>query len=83
MRKRIYFQVDQNSHKQRLDDFLFDKFHSLSKMYLRSVIKAGDCEVNGYTKNSGIKLKTNDFIEIEVDLDRETAMRPEAAPDRH
>ena len=57
---------------------MFDKFHSLSKMYLRSVIKAGDCEVNGYTKNSGIKLKTNDFIEIEVDLDRETAMRPEA-----
>ena len=49
-------------------------------MYLRGVIKAGDCEVNGYTKNSGILLKTNDFIEIEVDLDRETAMRPEAVP---
>jgi 23S rRNA pseudouridine1911/1915/1917 synthase len=80
VQKRIYFQVDKNSHKQRLDDFLFDKFHSLSKMYLRGVIKAGNCEVNGYTKNSGIILKTNDFIEIEVDLKRETAMRPEQVP---
>ena len=47
-------------------------------MYLRQVFKAGNCEINGYTANSGIKLKTNDFVEIEVDLTRETAMRPEA-----
>jgi 23S rRNA pseudouridine1911/1915/1917 synthase len=80
MREKIYFQVDQNSHRLRLDDFLFDKFYSLSKMYLREVIKEGNCEVNGYTVNSGIVLKTKDFIEIEVDLDRETAMRPEAMP---
>jgi len=59
---------------------LFDEFYSLSKMYLREVIKEGNCEVNGYTGNSGIILKTKDFVEIEVDLDRETAMRPEAFP---
>lgn len=47
-------------------------------MYLRQVFKAGNCEINGYTANSGVKLKTNDFVEIEVDLARETAMRPEA-----
>lgn len=64
-------------HKQRIDEFLFDKFHSLSKMYLRGVFKAGNCEINGYPANSGVKLKTNDFVEIEVDLERETAMRPE------
>ncbi len=46
-------------------------------MYLRGVFKEGNCEINGYTANSGVKLKTNDFVEIEVDLDRETAMRPE------
>jgi len=49
-------------------------------MYLRGVIKEGNCEVNGYAVNSGIILKTNDFVEIEVDLDRETAMRPENVP---
>ncbi len=47
-------------------------------MYLRGVFKEGNCEINGYTANSGVKLKTNDFVEIEVDLDRETAMRPES-----
>ena len=46
-------------------------------MYLRGVFKAGGCEVNGYTVNSGVKIKTNDFVEITVDLARETAMRPE------
>lgn len=77
MRERIYFQVDEHSHKKRIDEFLFDRFHSLSKMYLRGVFKAGDCEINGYTANSGTKIKFNDFIEITVDLTRETAMRPE------
>ena len=47
-------------------------------MYLRGVFKAGNCEVNGYVVNSGVRIKHNDFVEIEVDLDRETAMRPEA-----
>ena len=73
----IYFKVEAGFHKKRLDDFLFDNFHSLSKMYLREVVKDGDCEVNGYTANTGVIVKTNDFIEISVDLDRETAMRPE------
>ncbi len=78
MNEKVYFQVDENFHRKRLDDFLFDKFHSLSKMYLRGVFKAGNCEVNGYVVNSGVRIKHNDFVEIEVDLDRETAMRPEA-----
>lgn len=75
--KRLYFQVEQTFHRRRLDEFLFDKFHSLSKMYLRNVIKEGKCEVNGYKINSGTIIKANDFVEIEVDLARETAMRPE------
>ncbi len=73
----IYFQVAADSHRQRLDDFLFDNFHSLSKMYLREVVKSGACQVNGYAANTGVILKTGDFVEIAVDLNRETAMRPE------
>ena len=80
MREKVYFQIDAEFHRRRLDDFLFDKFYSLSKMYLREVIKEGNCEVNGYTGNSGVILKTKDFVEIEVDLGRETAMRPEKFP---
>ncbi len=77
MSERIYFQIEADSHKKRLDDFLFDKFHSLSKTYLREILKQGFCEVNGTTGNAGIKLKKDDFVEIEVDLRRETAMKPE------
>lgn len=80
MVERIYIEVGAESHKQRLDEFLFEKFHSLSKMYLRERLKEGFCEINGFAGNAGIILKTNDFIEIEVDLKRETAMKPEAIP---
>lgn len=80
MNEKIYFQVGEEYYRHRLDDFLFQKFHSLSKMYLRERMKEGNCEVNGFTGNAGIVLRTNDFIEIEVDLRRETAMKPEAIP---
>ncbi len=77
MLKKFEFQVEDFFHRKRVDEFLFNKFDSLSKMYLRHVIKAEKCEVNGFVANSGVKLKTNDFIEIHVDIERETAMRPQ------
>ncbi len=49
-------------------------------MYLRDVLKAEKCEINGYTANSGKILKANDFVEIEVDTTRETAMKPQKIP---
>ena len=80
MCEKIYFQIEEAYYKKRLDEFLFDKFHSLSKTYLRERLKEGNCEINGFTGNAGIKLKTNDFVEIELDLSRETAMKPELIP---
>lgn len=77
MLKRFEFQIEKDFHKKRLDEFLFDQFDSLSKTYLRNILKNKNCEINGYTANGGIKLKTNDFIEIEVDPKRETAMKPQ------
>lgn len=78
--EKKYFQIGTDSHKKRLDDFLFDKFHNLSKMYLRERLKLGFCEVNGFTGNAGTVLKTNDFVELELNLQRETAMKPENIP---
>ena len=77
---RFEFQIDESAHKKRLDEFLFDKFSGLSKMYLRDVLKNEKCEVNGNPANAGIILKRNDFVEIEVDTTRETAMKPEPIP---
>lgn len=78
--KKFEFQVDKSFHRKRLDEFLFNEFSSLSKIYLRNVISAKNCEVNGYLANTGTKIKQNDFIEITVDIERETAMQPQKMP---
>ena len=77
---RFEFQVEENFAKARLEDFLCEKFPHLSKMYLRELVKEEKCEVNGFAKNRGFRLKQNDFVEIEADLQKETAMKPEAIP---
>lgn len=77
MDSRVELQVTEEHYKTRLDDFLFAKFRSLSKMYLRELVKNERCEVNGRNENRGYKLMPNDLVEIHVDATRETAMRPE------
>ena len=46
-------------------------------MYLREIVRDGKCEVNGRHENVGFRIRGGDFIEIELDPSRETAMRPE------
>jgi len=77
---KFEFQVEENFAKTRLEDYLCEKFPNLSKMYLRERVRDEKCEVNGIAENRGFRLKKNDFVEIFVDLDRETAMKPEAIP---
>ncbi len=78
--QRLEIVVGPESHKKRLDEYLFGRFGGLSKMYLRGVVKGEKCEVNGRFENVGYRIKQNDFIEIELDLSRETAMRPQEMP---
>jgi len=78
--QRIEIQTEPHEHKKRLEDFLFDRFTGLSKMYLRDVVKNLRCEVNGEFENIGYRMRSNDFVEIELDLTRENAMRPEDIP---
>lgn len=80
MSERIEIVVGTAGFKQRLDEFLFGRFGGLSKMYLRDLVKNEKCEVNGRAENVGHRLRENDFIEIELDLTRETAMRPQEMP---
>ena len=70
-------QVKPEQSKMRLEDLLLGHFSSLSKMYLREVVKNAACEVNGRHENIGYKLRANDFIEVTVDSTRGTSMRPE------
>ena len=69
--------VRQGERNVRLEDFLFDRFPNLSRMYLREVVRDARCEVNGRVENVGHRLRVDDFIEIEIDPKRETAMLPE------
>ena len=77
---RFEFQVEENCARARLEDYLCEKFPNLSKMYLRELIKNEKCEVNGVAENRGRRLRSGDFVEIEADTTRETAMKPEAIP---
>ncbi|MEZ5344660.1 MAG: RluA family pseudouridine synthase [Pyrinomonadaceae bacterium] len=77
---RYEFQVNELFHRKRLDEFLFNEFGSMSKAYLRRVVKEGFCEVNGYVENTGKTLRTNDFIEITVNDDQKKGMMPEEIP---
>jgi len=63
--------------RKRLEDYLFDRFPDLSRSYIREIIRDGRCEVNGRIENRGFRVRGRDFIEIELDLARQTAMRPE------
>ena len=80
MLERLFFEVDADFNKTRLDDYLFEKMPALSRMYLRELIKTEKCEINGVHENAGHKLRPRDFVEIEFDPTRGTAMRQEDIP---
>jgi len=77
---RFEFQITEAEHKIRLEDFLLEKFRALSKMYLRELVRDEQCEVNGRFENRGFVLRANDYIEIEIDNSRRTAILPEPIP---
>ncbi len=80
MSERFEFQITTKDYKKRLDEFLCAEFPHLSRMYLRELVRDEKCEVNGEWKNRGYLLKTNDFIEVEVDRARQTSLQPEPIP---
>ncbi len=71
------FQIEENLHKNRLDKFLYDEIPAISRMYLKYLIIAGKCQVNGKIENRGYHLQAGDSVEIEVDVREQTEMLPE------
>ena len=78
--QRVEIIVERSKRRIRLEDFLFEQFPGLSRMYLRRVVKDEQCEVNGRLENVGYRLRDGDFLEVELDLTRENSMRPEDVP---
>ena len=72
--------VKPSEHKLRLEDFLCDRFRRISRMHLRELLRDEKCEVNGRIENAGKRLRSNDFVEIDIDLTREHSMLPQDIP---
>jgi 23S rRNA pseudouridine1911/1915/1917 synthase len=77
MSKAFYFQVEEKYHRKRLDEFLFDKFPFLSRIYLKKLVRDGKCEVNGRVEDRGYVLRKNDFVEIAIDCKENLLTYPE------
>ena len=66
--------------KIRLEDLLCEQFGTLSRMYLRSLIRDGKVEVNGRHENAGYRVRACDFVEVDADTSRGTSMVGEDIP---
>ncbi len=80
MLTNFQFQIEVNLRKNRLDKFLYDEIPSVSRMYLKYLITAEKCAVNGKIENRGYHLQAGDLVEIEVDVKEQTEMLPENIP---
>jgi 23S rRNA pseudouridine1911/1915/1917 synthase len=79
-REKLIFEVEPGLGRIRLDDYLFARLGSLSRMYLRELVKTESVQLNGEFTNVGIRLRAGDLVEVEADMSRGTAMRPEDIP---
>ena len=80
MERRFEMIVPHITGRLRLEDYLLDAFPTVSKMYLRELVKSERCEVNGRNENVGFRVRSNDLVEIWVDDARGTAMIGEELP---
>src|SRR4051812_14086329 len=78
--ERLEFEVEGGLGRIRLDEYLFARVGTLSRMYLRELVKTNQVLVNGEYANTGVRLRANDFVEIVADMSRGTSMRPENIP---
>ena len=61
----------------RVDEFLATQFGWLSRMYIKTCIAQGACQVEGVTVHAGHRLGANDAIDFACESDAPTAMKPE------
>jgi len=78
MKEVFHFRVEQTDNRKRFDEFLFQRLGMVSKMHLRNLLKEGVGKVNHVPEKPGFRLKTDDEIEIKVDLSSETSMKPDS-----
>ena len=80
MRHRFNFQIEESEAGQRLDEFLADRFGSLSRMRIANLIEAGAATVNDEKARAGYRILPGEYVELVFEDDAPTAMTPEPTP---
>lgn len=80
MKQNITFQVAERYHAMRVDDYLAMNLGWLSRMYLKTCIAQGDCQLNGAPVHAGYRVREGDAIDFLCATDAPTAMTPEDVP---
>lgn len=80
MPTKLTFHINESIKRNRLDNFLFEEIKAVSKMYLRGLLKKDGCTINRQPQPGGYHLQKGDIVEIEIDFEAETAMKPEPIP---
>ena len=77
MLHRIDFYVEESEAGQRLDEFLADRFGSLSRMRIANLIEAGAATINDEKARAGYHILPGECVELVFEDDAPTAMSPE------
>jgi len=78
--KKEFLTTPQSGLKQRLDVFLAEKIHELTRSQIQKFIEEKKVKVNGVWKKSSYKLKAGDSVEVEYELEEAEEIQAEEIP---
>jgi 23S rRNA pseudouridine1911/1915/1917 synthase len=74
------FRVEDAGAGRRLDEFLAERLHGLSRMHIAGLLARGGCRVNGGAAHAGRRLAAGDAVEVELSAGVPNSMTPEPLP---
>lgn len=74
------FIADENDEGTRLDSYLSELFHNLSRSQIQNLIKKNEVLVDGQIKKSAYKLKIGDKVELEIEDEKVEIIAPQNIP---
>jgi 23S rRNA pseudouridine1911/1915/1917 synthase len=74
------FRVEEDWAGRRLDEFLAERLHSLSRMHIAGLLARGACRVGGEVARAGRRLAAGELVEVESGGPVPNSMTPEPTP---
>ena len=76
----LHFRVEEGWAGRRLDEFLAERVHGLSRMHIAGLLARGACSINGAAAHAGRRLCADDLVEVESEGAVPNSMTPEPLP---